>query len=90
MLLFSQISSPIEENPRAMRRLRTACERAKRELSTRTQVVVEVDSLVDGCDLNVTVSRARFEELCATYFQGCLTPVEQVLQDARMDRGYSS
>lgn len=74
-------------NPRAMRRLRTACERAKRSLSSATTAVVEVDSLFDGIDFTSNLTRARFEDLCASYFRNCLNPVEQVLRDAKIDKG---
>jgi heat shock protein 1/8 len=71
-------------NKRAMRRLATAAERAKRTLSQATVATVEVDALFEGADFNATVTRARFEELCADYFRKCLAPVERVLADARV------
>jgi L1 cell adhesion molecule like protein len=61
---------------RAVRRLRTACERAKRTLSSVTSTTIEVDSLMDGEDFSLKVSRAKFEELCADLFQNCLAPNE--------------
>lgn len=73
-------------NPRAIRRLRTACERAKRTLSSATQATVEIDSLCDGIDFYSSITRARFEELCGDLFRSCMSPVEQVLQDAKMDK----
>lgn len=76
----------LSSNARAVRRLRTACERAKRTLSTATQAAIEVDSLYDGVDFYTTITRARFEELCADLFRSTLTPVEQVLRDAKMDK----
>merc|ERR1719301_196449 len=69
-------------NNRALRRLRTQCERAKRTLSSSTQATIEIDSLFDGIDFNATMTRARFEDLCADYFRQCLKPVEKVLKDA--------
>jgi len=74
-------------NPRAMRRLRTSCERAKRTLSTQPQASIEVDGLFEGIDFYSSVTRARFEELNQDLFRGTLTPVERVLQDAKMDKG---
>nr|CAD2187547.1 unnamed protein product [Meloidogyne enterolobii] len=56
-------------NPHALRRLRTACERAKRTLSSSTQASIEIDSLFDGIDLFTNITRARFEELCADLFR---------------------
>jgi len=71
-------------NERAKRRLRTACERAKRTLSQATQAFVEIDSLYEGIDFQVTITRARFEELCMEYFKKTIAPVEKVLRDAKM------
>lgn len=78
--------SDISENPRAMRKLRTACERAKRTLSSATQANIEIDSLYDGIDFYSTITRARFEELCGDLFRKCMEPVKQVLLDAKMDK----
>jgi L1 cell adhesion molecule like protein len=77
-------ASDVSKNARALRRLRTACERAKRALSSGVQATVEVDSLVDGIDFNLQVNRARFEDLCADYFRGTLAPVEKVLTDSKI------
>jgi L1 cell adhesion molecule like protein len=73
-------------NDRAVRRLRTACERAKRTLSSSTKANVEVDSLFEGIDFNSSITRARFEDLCADLFRNCLVPVEKVLKDAGMSK----
>jgi len=73
-------------NPRATRRLRTACERAKRTLSSSTQASIEIDSLYDGIDFYTSITRARFEELNQDLFRGCIGPVEKVLKDAKMDK----
>jgi heat shock protein 1/8 len=74
-------------NPRAVRRLRTACERAKRTLSSSTQASIEIDSLFEGVDFYTTITRARFEELNADLFRSTLDPVEKALRDAKMDKG---
>jgi L1 cell adhesion molecule like protein len=71
---------------RAVRRLRTACERAKRTLSASATATIEIDSLYEGIDFNSTITRARFEDLCADYFRSTLQPVEKVLRDAKMDK----
>ncbi len=71
---------------RALRRLRTACERAKRTLSNGTQTTVEIDSLFDGEDFNAQITRARFEDLNAKAFNGTIDPVQQVLKDASLDK----
>jgi len=76
----------ITSNPRALRRLRSACERAKRTLSTATQASVEIDALFEGTDFYTSITRAKFEELCMDYFKTCMDPVTQVLKDAKMDR----
>ncbi|KAK4295027.1 hypothetical protein Pmani_032385 [Petrolisthes manimaculis] len=73
-------------NKRALRRLRTACERAKRTLSSSTQASIEIDSLFEGNDFYTSVTRARFEELCSDLFRGTLEPVEKSLRDAKMDK----
>ena len=73
-------------NPRALRRLRTACERAKRTLSSATQASIEIDSLYDGIDFYTNITRARFEELCADLFRSTMEPVEKVLRDAKLDK----
>jgi L1 cell adhesion molecule like protein len=73
-------------NSRALRRLRTACERAKRTLSTSTQASIEIDSLHEGNDFYSNITRARFEELCSDLFRSTLAPVEKVLLDAKVDK----
>ena len=73
-------------NHRAIRRLRTQCERAKRTLSSSTQASIEIDSLIDGIDYSCSLSRARFEELCMDYFRSSLGPVEKVLRDGGIDK----
>ncbi|KAJ7345254.1 hypothetical protein JRQ81_001204 [Phrynocephalus forsythii] len=77
----------IAGNKRAVRRLRTACERAKRTLSSSTQASIEIDSLFDGIDFYTSITRARFEELNADLFRGTLEPVEKALRDAKLDKG---
>uniref|UniRef100_A0A1I8MPH4 Hsp70 protein n=1 Tax=Musca domestica TaxID=7370 RepID=A0A1I8MPH4_MUSDO len=76
----------LRSNPRALRRLRTAAERAKRTLSSSTEATIEIDALFDGIDYYTKVSRARFEELCADLFRQTLQPVEKALNDAKMDK----
>ncbi|CAD6236011.1 unnamed protein product [Miscanthus lutarioriparius] len=73
-------------NPRALRRLRTACERAKRTLSSTAQTTIEIDSLFEGIDFYTTITRARFEELNMDLFRKCMEPVEKCLRDAKMDK----
>jgi L1 cell adhesion molecule like protein len=74
------------QNARALRRLRTACERAKRALSSAAQTTVEIDSLYEGIDFYTSITRARFEELCGDLFRACMSPVEKVMQDAKLDK----
>nr|BAJ98899.1 predicted protein [Hordeum vulgare subsp. vulgare] len=76
----------LSQNKRGLRRLRTACERAKRTLSSSSQASIEIDSLHEGIDFYSTITRARFEELCADLFRSTLEPVEKALRDAKMDK----
>lgn len=77
----------LRSNPRALRRLRTACERAKRTLSSSTEASIEIDALFEGIDFYSKISRARFEELCMDLFRSTLEPVERALKDAKLDKG---
>ena len=77
----------ISDNKKALRRIRTAAERAKRSLSGQNQTNIEIDSIHDGIDFNVQLSRAKFENLCSDIFQKTLTPVERVLLDAKISKG---
>lgn len=77
----------LSTNPRAIRRLRTACERAKRTLSSSTEASIEVDSLYEGIDYYTKITRARFEDLCGDLFRSTLDPVESALRDAKLDKG---
>ncbi|KAL5233307.1 hypothetical protein ACI65C_000717 [Semiaphis heraclei] len=77
----------VHKNPRALRRLRTAAERAKRTLSSSSEATIEIDALMEGVDFYTRVSRARFEELCADLFRSTLQPVEKALADAKLDKG---
>merc|ERR1712164_144600 len=74
----------LSSSQRALRRLRTACERAKRTLSASTQAHIEIDSLFEGIDFNSTITRARFEDMCMDYFKKCMEPCEKVLRDAKI------
>ncbi|KAL1864384.1 hypothetical protein VTK73DRAFT_5927 [Phialemonium thermophilum] len=76
----------LSTNPRALRRLRTACERAKRTLSSSAQTSIEIDSLYEGIDFYTSITRARFEELCQDLFRSTLQPVDRVLTDAKIDK----
>ncbi|KAK8262771.1 hypothetical protein V6Z12_D13G281700 [Gossypium hirsutum] len=76
----------ISTNARALRRLRTACERAKRTLSSTAQTTIEIDSLYEGIDFYSTITRARFEELNMDLFRKCMEPVEKCLRDSKIDK----
>ena len=80
----------ITSNNRAMRRLRTACERAKRTLSSSTNAQIEIDSLFEGIDFNSTITRARFEDINMDYFRKCMEPVEKVMKDAGFSKSQIS
>ena len=73
-------------NQRSLRRLRSACERAKRTLSSSTQAHIEIDSLFDGMDYNATITRARFEDMCMDYFRKCIDPCQKVLKDSGISK----
>lgn len=77
----------ISANKRAVRRLRTACERAKRTLSSITEASIEIDSLYEGIDFYTKITRARFEEMNGDLFRSTLEPVEKALRDAKFDKG---
>merc|ERR1719149_600974 len=76
----------LKGSQRALRRLRTACERAKRTLSASTQAYIEIDSLFEGVDFNSTITRARFEELNADHFRKTMEPVEKRLRDSKLSK----
>ncbi|KAK1987870.1 hsp70-like protein [Colletotrichum cereale] len=76
----------LSSNARALRRLRTACERAKRTLSSSAQTSIEIDSLFEGIDFYTSITRARFEELCQDLFRSTIQPVDRVLTDAKIDK----
>ncbi|ORC87554.1 heat shock 70 kDa protein [Trypanosoma theileri] len=81
----TRFGKDVRGNARAVRRLRTACERVKRTLSSSSNATVEIDALYDGCDLFSKITRARFEEMCRDQFERCLEPVKKVLQDSGME-----
>nr|OQO26185.1 Heat shock 70 kDa protein 2 [Rachicladosporium sp. CCFEE 5018] len=84
--ICTDCSQDLASNPRALRRLRTACERAKRTLSSSAQTSIEIDSLYEGVDFYTSITRARFEELCQDLFRSTMDPVERVLRDAKIDK----
>ncbi len=77
----------ITGNAKALRRLKTACESAKKILSSSMSTNIEVDSLVDGVDFSINVTRAKFEELCIDLFKSGIDPVDKVLRDAKISKG---
>jgi L1 cell adhesion molecule like protein len=76
----------IKENPKALKRLNIAAEKAKKNLSTTTTVPIEIDSLFDGVDYTTTISRAKFEQLAEGFFNKSLEPLSRVLQDAKISK----
>jgi L1 cell adhesion molecule like protein len=76
----------IKENPKALKRLNIAAEKAKKNLSTTTTVPIEIDSLIDGIDYTTTISRAKFEQLAEGFFNKSLEPLNRVLQDAKISK----
>ena len=76
----------LKSNPKATKRLRIACERAKRTLSSTMQTVIEVDSLFEGKDFSLNLSRAKLESLCMSIFRQAFEPVDQVIRDSKLDK----
>jgi heat shock 70kDa protein 1/2/6/8 len=76
----------ITSNPRALRRLRVACQAAKHELSTRVKTEIEVDALLEGIDFKSTLTRARFEELCEELFLSIVSLLKKVIEDGKIDK----
>jgi len=74
----------IRKNARALKRVQTACERVKRNLSSTTQATIELDALLDGIDFNSSITRAKFEEICSDFFKKCMDIVEKVLLDSKV------
>ena len=81
-----QHKKDMSSNKRSLRRLRTACERAKRTLSGSSQANIEIDSLYEGVDFYTTITRAKFEDLCKDKFDSCLDPVNKCLKDSGLDK----
>jgi len=76
----------LSESKKSLRRLRTACENAKRTLSSSTVANIEIDSLFEGIDFNTTITRAKFENLCENLFRKTMDPVDQVLRDSKLSK----
>ena len=76
----------ISANPRSIRRLKNACERAKRTLSSSTNAHIEVEALYEGIDFNINISRAKFESLCSDIFQRFMKPLDKVIQDSKISK----
>ncbi|XP_004309751.1 PREDICTED: heat shock cognate 70 kDa protein-like [Fragaria vesca subsp. vesca] len=75
----------ISNDPKALRKLRTSCERARRNLSSRAETTIEIDSLFEGIDFHSKITRAKFEELNIDLFRECMKTVEKCIGDAKMD-----
>ncbi|WOH15574.1 hypothetical protein DCAR_0935116 [Daucus carota subsp. sativus] len=76
----------ISRNAKSLRRLRNACEKAKRILSHNATTTIDIDSLYEGIDYSTKITRARFEDLNLDLFRSCLDTVEKCLEDAEMDQ----
>jgi heat shock protein 1/8 len=77
----------IKENPKALKRLNIAAEKAKKNLSTAATVPIEIDSLFDGIDYTISLSRAKFEQLAESFFNKSMEPLNKVIQDAKISKG---
>jgi L1 cell adhesion molecule like protein len=76
----------ISRNMKARRRLQNSCEKAKRTLSTSMNATIEVDALCEGNDFSITITRAKFEQLCEDLFRKAIAPVDQVMKDAKWSK----
>ena len=76
----------MSDNKRSVRRLQTACETAKKTLSSSTVASMEIDALFEGIDYNNVISRAKFEDLCSDLFRSTLNPVEKVIMDSGISK----
>ena len=76
----------VSDNKKSLRRLRTACEHAKRSLSSSNIANIEIDSLYEGIDFASSITRAKFENLCDPLFRKTMLPVEQVLRDSKLSK----
>ena len=83
---FKRKNKNVNLSDKAIRRLRTASERAKRTLSAAATASIEIDSFHDGIDFYSSITRARFEELCSSIFKKTLEPIENVLRDSKLDK----
>lgn len=81
-----KLKEDVKKNPRALKRLKVACEKVKRNLSSSAQTTIELDSLINGKDFTSSITRARFEELSMDYFRKCMDTVEKVMKDSKMDK----
>ena len=77
----------LNENMKALRRIRSTCEKAKRALSAATQTTIDVDAVIDGKDLSIVLTRAKFEELNNDLFKKCLLPLDNVIKDSKLSKG---
>ena len=76
----------ITANAKALRRLRSECERAKRSLSSAVETVIDIDCLYEGLDLHMKISRAKFEDLNADLFEKCMQILKQCLLDSKVNK----
>jgi heat shock protein 1/8 len=76
----------VKSNPRSLKRLNIAAEKAKKNLSTATSTTIEVESLIDGIDYSTVLSRAKFEQLADSFFQRSMEPLSRVLSDAKLSK----
>jgi len=85
--IMKRMKKDVRENARALKRLNMAAENAKKNLSVCSTTNIEIDSLLDGVDYNITLTRAKFELLADKVFQKTLLPIDRLLKDAKMGKG---
>lgn len=84
--VLKQLKTDVSENQKALRRMKTAAERAKISLSATNTTQISIDSLVDGMDYTTNLTRARFESLASSIFERAMKPVDQVLKDSGLSK----
>ncbi|XP_074269415.1 heat shock cognate 70 kDa protein 2-like [Silene latifolia] len=82
----TETKKDISGNPKALAKLRTACEKAKKALSSAAESTIPIDSLYDDVDFNITITRTNFEEMSMDLFNRCIKAVRNCLKDAKMDK----
>ena len=82
----NETSVDLTNNIKATRRLKIACEKAKKNLSSAQQTTIDLDAIAEGEDLNISITRPKFEDLCRDLFEKCFPPIDEALKDAKLKK----